>query len=238
MKSLTITSPPFATQDWAAYTCHEHQVWATLYGRRMATLRTTASRVFLDGVDAIGLSPNQVPDLRDLNARLAERTGWTAMPVTGFLPAREFFCLLADRRFPTTVTVRPPAQLDYIPEPDIFHDVFGHVPLLADPRYAECLRHLGAVAATGTDEPALERLTRLFWFTVEFGLIREEGATKIFGSGLISSHTDAAHALGSDCQRLPFDLEAVARQPFEIDRLQDILFVIDSFDELLEVLEP
>ena len=236
MKSSTMTSPPLATQDWEAYTHREHQVWATLYGRRMATLRTTASRVFLDGVDAIGLSPNRVPDLRDLNARLSDRTGWTAVPVSGFLPARVFFGLLAERRFPTTVTVRPPTQLDYIPEPDIFHDVFGHVPLLADPRYAECLRHLGAVAATGAGVWALERLTRLFWFTVEFGLIREEGGTKIFGSGLISSHTDAAHALGSDCQRLPFDLEAVARQPFEIDRLQDVLVVIDSFDELLEVL--
>lgn len=224
----------FTTQDWSAYTAEQHAVWATLYARRMRALRATASRVFLSGTEAIGLRPDRVPDLTDVNARLAPRTGWSAVPVTGFLPAREFFACLAVRRFPTTVTVRPADRLDYVPEPDIFHDVFGHVPLHADPVFAAFLQQFGALAARAGDEQEVERLARLFWFTVEFGLIREDDSIRIYGSGLISSHADAAHALGSACSRRPFTPEAVMAQPFAIDRLQDVLFVIDGFETLFD----
>ena len=137
----------FVEQHWDAYTAEDHLVWRTLYARRMATLRHTGSRVFLEGLDAIGLRPDLVPDLREVNARLAERTGWQAVPVSGFLPAKEFFACLAQRRFPTTVTVRPMAQLDYLPEPDIFHDVFGHVPLHAHPEFAGFLQRFGQLAS-------------------------------------------------------------------------------------------
>ncbi len=234
MDSSTETESQFTTQDWESYTDRQHGVWSTLYARRMKTLRASASRIFLDGVDAIGLHPDSVPDLCDVNERLTNRTGWSAVPVTGFLPAREFFGCLAERRFPTTVTLRSADQLDYVPEPDIFHDVFGHVPLHADPVFAAFLWRFGVLAARATDEVAIERLARLFWFTVEFGLIREGGEVKIYGSGLISSHADAAHALGIGCERRPFTLEGVVGQPFAIDRLQDVLYVIDSFGELFE----
>jgi len=228
---------PRVVQRWDAYTAEQHDVWGVLYARRMATLRETGSRVFLGGAATIGLRPDSVPDLAEVNARLAARTGWSAFPVAGFIPARQFFECLAARRFPTTITVRPRAQLDYLPEPDIFHDVFGHVPLHADPVFADFLQRFGALAAGATTEEQTERMARLFWFTVEFGLVRERGGVRVYGSGLISSHGDAANALGPSCERRPFSLDAVFAQPYAIDRLQDVLFVVDSFDQLFEAVD-
>jgi phenylalanine-4-hydroxylase len=203
----------------------------------MRTLARPGSGVFLRGAEAIGLRRDQVPDLADVNARLAARTGWAAVPVSGFMPALDFFRCLAERRFPTTVSVRPRAQLDYLPEPDIFHDVFGHVPLHADPVFADLLQRFGQAAASARTDEEVARMARLFWFTIEFGLVREDGAVKVYGSGLISSSADAANALGPACDRRPFDLDAVLAQPFEIDRLQDVLFVVDSFEQLFEAVD-
>ncbi len=228
---------PSVAQHWKAYTAEQHAVWAILYARRMAALRETGSRVFLSGAAAIGLHPDRVPDLADVNARLAARTGWSAIPVAGFIPAQQFFACLAARRSPTTIIVRPREQLDYLPEPDIFHDVFGHVPLHADPVFADFLQRFGAVAAAAETNAQVEAMARLFWFTVEFGLVRETGRVRVYGSGLISSHGDAANALGPNCERRPFSLDAVFAQPYEIDRLQDVLFVVDSFDQLFAVVE-
>jgi phenylalanine-4-hydroxylase len=207
-------------------------VWATLYRRRMQDLRHQASRRFLEGIEAIGLDENQIPDLDQVNRRLEPRTGWSAVPVSGFLEAPLFFRSLAERRFPTTVTIRSPESLDYTPEPDIFHDVFGHVPLHADPLFAGFLARFGAQAAEATAPADVERMARLFWFTVEFGLIRERGEVKVYGSGLISSTAEAAHALGPCCERRPFDRAAVMETPFEIDKLQTVLFVIEDFEQL------
>ncbi len=225
---------PFIRQNWASYTDEQHAAWQTLYARRMPALRTSASRVFLDGADAIGLESEFIPDLAILNRRLASRTGWRAVPVDGFLPAQEFFACLAERAFPTTVTIRAMDRLDYVPEPDIFHDVFGHVPLHADPVFADFLQRFGAVASQAQDAELVERLARLFWFTVEFGLIRERGTIKVYGSGLISSHADAANALGPGCDRRPFRLDAVLEQSFRIDELQPVLFVVEHFSQLFE----
>jgi phenylalanine-4-hydroxylase len=226
--------PRFINQDYAAYTEENHEVWRILYERRMTTLRDTGSMVFLQGAERIGLSPDRVPDLSDVNRRLGNRTGWAAVPVAGFIPAAEFFRCLALRRFPTTITVRPREQLDYLPEPDIFHDVFGHVPLHSDPVFADFLQRFGALASASESEQEVAEMARLFWFTVEFGLIEERGKTRIYGSGLISSHGDAGNALGDRCRRQPFDLDAVLAQPFEIDHFQDVLFVVNSFDQLFE----
>jgi phenylalanine-4-hydroxylase len=227
----------FITQDWSAYTDENHLAWSMLYDRRMETLRDTGSSVFLEGAATIGIKRDTVPDLTEVNARLAERTGWAAVPVSGFLPAKEFFGCLAERRFPTTVSVRPMAQLDYLPEPDIFHDVFGHVPLHAHPVFADFLQRFGQAATRAVTEEQVEAMARLFWFTVEFGLVQEDGRVKVYGSGLISSHGDAANALGDTCDRRPFSLDAVLAQPFEIDRLQDVLFVVDDYKQLFEAVE-
>jgi phenylalanine-4-hydroxylase len=221
-------------QRWEDYTGENHEVWGILSGRRMGDLEANGSRLFLEGADLIGLRPDRVPDLRDVNARLSARTGWAAVPVKGFIPAAQFFASLAQRRFPTTITVRPKAQLDYLPEPDIFHDVFGHVPLHAHPHFADFLQTFGQLAGAARTEEDVRRAARLFWFTVEFGLIREDGRVKVYGSGLISSHGDCANALGPRCDRRPFDLDAVLEQPFEIDRFQDVLFVVESFEQLFE----
>lgn len=224
-------------QRWSDYTREQHDVWALLFARRMATLRDTGSDVFLRGAEVIGLREDRVPDLAEVNARLAPLTGWRAVPVSGFLPAPAFFSALSARRFPTTISVRPRAQLDYLPEPDIFHDVFGHVPLHSDPVFAQFLQRFGRLAASARSEEETAAMARLFWFTVEFGLVRERGAIRLYGSGLISSSSDAANALGPSCDRRPFSLGAVLAQPFEIDHLQNVLFVIDSFDELFAATE-
>jgi phenylalanine-4-hydroxylase len=155
------------------------------------------------------------------------------VPVDGFLPAGEFFASLARREFPTTITVRPPDQLEYLPEPDIFHDVFGHVPLHANPPFADFLQDFGVRAArAGADE--LVGYTRLFWFTIEFGLVREEGEVRIYGSGLISSEKDAANALGPLCERRPFSRARVMAQDFRIDDIQPVLFVAEGLEQLLD----
>ncbi len=227
----------FTEQDHAAYSHDQHGVWSTLYSRRMSELQSTGSALFLDGAATIGLRADRVPDLCDVNAQLAPRTGWRARPVRGFIPADQFFGCLAQRVFPTTVTIRPATQLDYLPEPDIFHDVFGHVPLHADPIFADFLQRFGQLAERARSQEDTLRMARLFWFTVEFGLIRERGSVRIYGSGLISSAGDAANALGDGCDRRPFALEDVMAQPFEIDRIQDVLFVIESFDQLFDAVE-
>lgn len=224
----------FIEQEWDDYTGEDHEVWGILYERRMKDLRANGSSVFLEGAATIGLRRDTVPDLAEVNARLEPRTGWNSVPVSGFIPAKDFFTLLSRRRFPTTVIVRPKDQLDYLPEPDIFHDVFGHVPLHADPVFGDFLQRFGAVAARARTEEEMTRMARLFWFTVEFGLVREDGETKVYGSGLISSAGDAANALGPECDRRPFSLDEVISQPFEIDRFQDVLFIVDSFEQLFE----
>jgi phenylalanine-4-hydroxylase len=236
------TLPPNAAQFFieqrpADYTRENHAVWKLLFNRRMEHLRQVGSRAFLNGIESIGLEPYLLPELKLMNARLEPITGWRAVAVSGFLEPTLFFQCLAERRFPTTVIVRPMEQLDYLPEPDIFHDVFGHVPMHADPIFADFLQRFGAIAATARSEAEVRMLTRLFWFTVEFGLIRENGDIKVYGSGLISSHADCVNALGPHCERRPFVLDDVLTQEFEIDHLQPVLFVIDSHQQLFDAVE-
>jgi phenylalanine-4-hydroxylase len=231
MEASTI---PLVEQVWTNYTDDNHRTWSALYERRMRELQHTGSRLFLDGAKAIGLRHGQVPDLHDINRRLAARSGWQAIAVSGFIPAADFFGCLAERRFPTTITIRALDKLDYVPEPDIFHDVFGHVPLHADSVFADFLQRFGAVAARARTEEQTTWMARLFWFTVEFGLIAEHEELKVYGSGLISSAADGANALSPVCRKLPFTLDAVIDQPFAIDNLQDTLFVVQSFEQLFE----
>jgi len=233
-ESLEFTQAYATTQEWSSYSDEDHEVWKILHDRRMSDLERTGSQTYLEGAQWIGLGGSSVPDLYRVNERLAHRTGWTAMPVTGFIPSQDFFRCLALRQFPTTVTVRPMDQLDYLPEPDIFHDVFGHVPLHADPAFAEFLQTFGEVASLAKSPEQMTQMARLFWFTVEFGLIGENGETRIYGSGLISSSSDATNALSLGCVRRPFNLDHVIDQPFEIDRLQDNLFIVESFEQIVD----
>jgi len=225
------------TQHWEKYSDEDHEVWSILFKKRMKQLETDASNVFLTGMRAINLRPDRVPDLDDVNSRLKPLTGWASMGVPGYLPPKSFFAFLAQRRFPTTISVRPKTSMDYLPEPDIIHDVFGHVPLHADPIFADFLQTYGQAALHTNDPEHTERLARLFWFTVEFGLIHEDGRTKLYGSGLISSEGEGHHALESDeVERRPFNLERVCDTSFEIDHYQPILYVLDSFEQLRDAM--
>jgi phenylalanine-4-hydroxylase len=227
----------FIQQDWSAYSPEQHQAWSVLYERRIESLRDVACRAYLEGTLAIGLSPSFIPELAAMNAKLRALTGWSAVPVSGFLDPADFFASLAQRRFPTTVTIRALDRLDYVPEPDIFHDVFGHVPMHADPVFADFLQRFGELATRARTQEERRALTRLFWFTVEFGLVQEHGRLRVYGSGLISSQADCAKALGPECDVRPFHLDDVLRQEFSTDELQGVLFVISSFDELFAAVQ-
>jgi len=225
------------TQRYDKYTEDDHAVWGEMFAMRMDQLQKAGSNVFLDGAKAINLNRTCIPPLKEVNARLKELTGWSSHGVPGYLPAKAFFAFLAKRQFPTTVTVRPRSAMDYLPEPDIIHDVFGHVPLHADPVFAEFLQTYGKAALHTNDRGHTERLARLFWFTVEFGLIHEDNRLKLYGSGLISSEGEGYHALESPkVDRRKFDLERVCATTFEIDHYQPILYVLDSFEQLRDAM--
>jgi phenylalanine-4-hydroxylase len=232
---LTVAAPLLIEQDWAAYTPEQHAVWAELVSRRMPQLREHACREYLDGFEQIGLQEDRLPDLKAVSARLGPRTGWQSTPVSGFLPADAFFEMLAARMFPTTTWLRSRDSMGYTPEPDIFHDVFGHVPMHAHPVFADFLQHYGKVCAGLMHDPvALERMGRLFWFTVEFGLIRQDDAVKVYGSGLISSHGECSRVLEGGCAVKDFDLDAVMNQEFQTSEMQPVLYAVESFDQIYE----
>ena len=228
-------------QPWEGYTPTDHQVWATLFRRQREVLVGRACDAFLQAQDAMGMTPDAIPKFTDLNVALRAATGWELVGVEGLLPELVFFDHLANRRFPVTWWIRKPEQMDYLSEPDLFHDLFGHVPLLMDPVFAdylECFGH-GGVKAHGIGEEALMLLSRLYWYTVEFGLIRQDDGLRIYGSGIVSSKGESIHCLESDApNRLGFDLERIMRTRYRIDTYQKTYFVIDSFDQLMKATEP
>ena len=231
----------YIDQNYAGYTEENQETWRILYDRQMSYLADHASNVYLSGARSIKLVRDWIPYLegpKSVNTFLQPLTGWQSKAVPGYLPAKAFFACLARREFPTTIVIRPKESIDYLPEPDIFHDIFGHVPLHADPVFADFLQTYGKAALTTDDPFHTERLARLFWFTVEFGLIREDGRTKLYGSGLISSPGESKHSLTSkDVDRRPFDLETVCATSFEIDHYQPILYVLESFEQLRDAMD-
>ena len=201
----------------------------------MPQLREHACAEYLDGFEQIGLREDRLPDLKAVSSLLGPRTGWASTPVSGFLPANAFFEMLANRKFPTTTWLRARESMDYTPEPDIFHDVFGHVPMHAHPVFADFLEHYGKTCASVIDRPeALERLGRIFWFTVEFGLIRQDGGIKVYGSGLISSHGECTRVLNGGCEVRNFDLETVMNQEMQTSEMQPVLYAVESFEQIYE----
>ena len=228
-------------QPWEGYTPTDHQVWATLFRRQREVLVGRACDAFLQAQDAMGMTPDAIPKFADLNEALRAATGWELVGVEGLLPELVFFDHLANRRFPVTWWIRKPEQMDYLSEPDLFHDLFGHVPLLMDPVFADylqCFGH-GGVKAHGIGEDALMLLSRLYWYTVEFGLIRQPDGLRIYGSGIVSSKGESIHCLESNApNRLGFDLERIMRTRYRIDTYQKTYFVIDSFEQLMAATEP
>lgn len=237
--------PVYATgiveQPWDGYSADDHRTWGTLYGRQRELLVGRACDEFLQAQDAMGMDAARIPRFDQLNEVLGAATGWTLIGVEGLLPELDFFDHLANRRFPVTWWIRRPDQIDYIEEPDLFHDLFGHVPLLMNPLFADYMQAygVGGVKAHAIGPEALQMLTRLYWYTVEFGLIDTPQGLRIYGAGIVSSKGESLHSLESAApNRIGFELERIMRTRYRIDTYQKTYFVIDSFEQLMESTRP
>jgi phenylalanine-4-hydroxylase len=222
-------------QNWSSYSAAEHDRWDRLFKRSLVILKDRACPEFLDAANTLQLSESGIPDMARLSDRLERLTAWRVVPVTELVPDDIFFNHLANRRFPAGAFIRSEQEMDYLEEPDIFHDVFGHVPLLANPVYADFMEAYGKGGQRAMALGVLPNLARLYWYTVEFGLIRTAAGLRIFGAGIMSSTTESVFALDSDSpNRIAFDLERVMHTKYLIDNFQQTYFVIDSFQKLLD----
>ena len=225
-------------QHWERFTPAEHRVWDVLFARQQEMLRGRAVADFFRGLDVLRLSRPGIPDFDELNERLHARTGWTVVSVPGLVPDDVFFAHLSRRCFPAGNFIRAADSLDYIEQPDVFHDVFGHVPLLAQPAVADFMQAMGAEGLAALAAGALHRLSRLYWYSVEFGLAREGGEARIYGAGLLSSFGESRFALESpEPHRLAFDLRRVLRTDYKTDSFQKSYFVMPSLADVLRVIE-
>jgi len=222
-------------QDWASYSAAEHAMWDRLFARQANMLPTRVIPAFMEGLDVLRMSKPGIPDFDELNDRLFRATGWQVIAVPGLVPDEIFFEHLANRRFVAGRFIRTPEQLDYLEEPDIFHDVFGHVPLLVHPVFADYMQAYGEGGLRAARLGMIDALARLYWYTVEFGLIRDGGDLKLYGAGIVSSYGESLFAIDDPSpNRIGFDLERVMRSLYRIDDYQQNYFVIDSFEDLLQ----
>lgn len=223
-------------QGWERYTAEEHGVWKTLYERQTKLLVGRACREFVDGMSRLPIGADTIPDFRRLSDVLMKHTGWQVVAVPGLVPDDVFFEHLANRRFPAGNFIRKPDQLDYLEEPDVFHDVFGHVPMLMNPVIADYIQAYGVGGLRARKLGVLAQLARVYWYTVEFGLVEEDGSLRIYGSGIASSFTESVFALDDPSpNRIGFALERVMRTRYRIDDFQETYFVVRNLDELLEL---
>jgi phenylalanine-4-hydroxylase len=222
-------------QQWGRYTPEQHATWDSLFARQTAMLPDRVDPAFMQGLQILRLSKSGIPDFEELSERLYQATKWTVVAVPGLVPDEVFFNHLANRRFVAGRFIRSAAQGDYLQEPDVFHDVFGHVPLLAHPVFADYMQAYGAGGLRSARLGAIHKLARLYWYTVEFGLIRSGTDLRIFGAGIVSSYGESLYALDDPApNRLDFDLKRVLRTKYRIDDYQQTYFVIDSFEDLLQ----
>lgn len=221
-------------QNWSSYTPEEHAIWDDLYARQIALLPSRVTPAFMDGLDRLRLSERGIPDFEELSERLQKLTGWSVVAVPGLVPDEVFFEHMANRRFVAGSFIRTREQMDYLQEPDVFHDVFGHVPLLANPVFADYMQAYGAGGLRAARRGSIANLARIYWYTVEFGLIREGDALKLYGAGIVSSRSESVFALDDPSpNRVAFDPLRVMRTQYRIDDFQQTYFVIDSFEDLL-----
>ncbi len=229
---LTAPLPVGDECPYPDYSAENQDVWRTLYRRMESLLPGRAADEYLTGLAALKLDRERMPALADVSRRLRAATGWQIARTPGLLDAHDFFSYLARRVFPCTDYVRARRELDYTPAPDCFHDIFGHTPMIMHPRFADFYQKIGQ-AALACKEPAVEEgLTRIYWFTVEFGLIKNPAGLRIYGNGIISSYGETQHSLTDQVKKVPYRPETLAAQPYDIWHFQDTLFVIDSFDQL------
>ena len=222
-------------QNWSAYTPEQHALWDRLYARQIDLLPSRVTPAFMRGLETLRLSRSGIPDFEELSERLQKLTGWSVVAVPGLVPDEVFFDHMANRRFVAGNFIRTPDQMDYLQEPDVFHDVFGHVPLLADPVFADYMQAYGQGGLKAMKHGAIHQLSRLYWYTVEFGLIREDDDLKLYGAGIVSSRSESLFALDdASPNRIGFDMKRVMRTRYRIDDFQQTYFVIDSFEDLLK----
>lgn len=222
------------SQDWDRFTADEHAVWDRLLERQIESVEGLACEAFLSGLDILRLSKPGIPDLAQLNPRLQEATGWQIVPVPGVIPNEPFFRHLSKRRFPAASFLRSAGSLDYSEEPDLFHDLFGHLPMLTDPVFADFLVAYGKAGLRAEGHDAVALLGRLYLHTVEFGLVKERGGLRVYGAGLLSSYSETVHALTAQgVRRIGFDLARVMQTDYLFDEFQRTYFVIESFEDLL-----
>ncbi|UFH56717.1 phenylalanine 4-monooxygenase [Spirosoma sp. KNUC1025] len=222
-------------QTYSTYTADDQAVWQMLFERQMAQLPGKASQAYLDGISATGFRADRIPDFeRDLNPRLRKLTGWQVFAVKGLIPNRDFFELMANCHFPATTWLRRRDQLEYLPEPDMFHDTFGHVPMLSNQAFCDFLAALSQIALRHIEsEEAIAMISRLYWYTVEFGLIQEGDGLRIYGGGILSSMGETTYSLYSPApKRIPYDVETLLKTPYIIDHFQEQYFVIESYEQL------
>lgn len=221
-------------QAYQTYTADDHAVWRRLYERQMKQLPAIASRAYLEGIEKVGFVTDHIPNFEtETNPQLRSLTGWEVEAVPGLIPQKEFFELLANRKFPASTWLRKPEQLDYLEEPDMFHDTFGHVPLLTNQAFCNFMGDLSRVALRWLLVPeAIAQIGRLYWYTVEFGLIQEEGQLKIYGGGILSSAGESEYCLRGSIPKISFDVRTLLNTSYHIDRYQDHYFVINSFEQL------
>ncbi|MCF7687515.1 MAG: phenylalanine 4-monooxygenase [Cephaloticoccus sp.] len=214
------------------YTAEQHAVWRELFARQQTLLPERAASEFLTGLAGLGLDSQHIPRLASVSQKLRQTTGWQLARTPGLLDAHDFFSYLARRVFPCTDYVRGREELDYTPAPDCFHDIFGHTPMIMHPRFADFYQKIGQAALACQDPAVEEQLTRIYWFTVEFGLIKNPVGLRIYGNGIISSHGETLHSLTHQVKKLPMIPESIAATPYDIWHFQTTLFVVDSFDQL------
>ena len=225
------------SQIYSDYTDEDFRVWKILFDRQMDILSQTVSRNYLDALKIVNFRNDKIPDFNEVNSTLNDLTGWNLHVVPNISPQKEFFKYLSEKKFTATCWLRSFEQLDYIEEPDMFHDVFAHVPLLSNTAYCNFFKGISDIALEHIDDPkAIELLGRIYWFTIEFGLIRENDKLKIYGAGIISSIGETKHCLSNECEKLNFDVNKIMSTDFRTDILQDKYFVIDSFDQLYNAL--
>ncbi len=241
MANISLAHPQGAAHDWTipqgwkGYTPEEHATWDRLFARQAALLPGRVTPEFIEGLDMLRLSKPGIPDFEELSDRLMKATGWRVVAVPGLVPHDVFFDHLANRRFVSGNFIRRPDQLDYLEEPDVFHDVFGHVPLLANPIFADYMQAYGKGGQRAAKADAIDKLSRLYWYTVEFGLVRAGNELKLYGAGIVSSYTESVFALDDPSpNRIGFDLKRLMRTKYRIDDFQQNYFVIDSFEDLLD----
>lgn len=222
-------------QDWKKYSAEDHNVWKTLFARQKEIVKGRACKEYLDGIHALEMDENQIPDFKEASKLLKAKTGWEVVAVAGLIPDLPFFQLLAERKFPAGDFIRKSNQLDYIEEPDVFHDFFGHVPLLANPVFADYMEAYGKGGLKAHKHGCITNLARLYWYTVEFGLIKQNDDLRIYGAGILSSPGETVFAKESASpNRIGFDLKRIMQTNYRVDDYQQSYFVIDNFDQLFE----